>query len=483
MALPLLFVFLLQDADLRAIADAAARRDFALAEALSLRLVERDPASARGWFYLGHARAATGRFAEAVEPYQKAVERGLDDPKARFQLGYAAHRAGRHDVAAPALETVLEAAPEHADARYALGVSQLELGRPADAERTLAPLLEPPGTWSDLARFHRGLARRRLGREAEAVDDLRRVAESAETPELRARARQLLEPAAPAADAAPGRPRVSGVALVKAGYDSNVLLLPETSVSRGSEESSAFLLSYASGEADLTGDDVLLLRASGLDVRYDEVRHADLGGLLGELEARHAWADVGAARVSLLGDLFQLDHDPLFRRAGVQGAFRRDWIPELATDVGALWSARDYRPEEFEPLDGTEAGAHAEAIWTVRPAALEVRLAWRVLAENADREDLDARTHRGELKVRIRPWPDTELRLEGWLAKADYGAPDPATLATRHDRRRGGRANASWTVVEHLQLFVEVEAERSNSTLDDFDYSRVAGSGGVAYNF
>jgi tetratricopeptide (TPR) repeat protein len=476
-ALPLLLAALLQDAPLREIAEAAARGDFARSETLSLRLLERDPGSARAWFYLGHARAATGRFAEAVEPYQKALALGLDDPKVRHQLGTSAHRAGRHDVAVPALEAALRASPDLADARYALGVSLLELQRAAEAERTLAPLAEGGGIWS----FHRGLARRRLGREAEAVDDLRRVAETAEAPELRARARDLLAP--DVQDVEPSAPRLSGLVLMKAGYDSNVLLLPETSVSRGSEEDSAFLFSFASADADLTGDDVLRFRASALDVRYDDVRRADLSGLLGEVEGRHTWAEAGTGRLALHGDLFHLDHDPLYRRAGVSAAFRRDWIPELGTEVGGLWSVRDYRPSDFEPLDGRDLGAHLEAIWAGVPDLLDARLAYRFLDENADRDDLDARVHRLELKGTIRLRTDVDLRLDGWLAKADYGAPDPATLETRHDRRRGGRATASWMATPAFQVFVEVEAERSNSSISDFDYSRVAGSAGAAFYF
>ncbi len=481
MALPLLLAALLQDVPLREIADAAARGDYARAETLSLRHLEREPGSARAWFYLGHARAATGRFGEAVEPYQKAVEFGLDDPKVRHQLGYAAHRAGRHDVAVPALQAALQATPDLADARYALGVSLLELDRAAEAERTLLPLIDGGGTWSDLARFHRGLARRRLGREAEAVEDFRRVAETAAAFELRTRARDLMAPAA--GDVAPLPPRLSGLVLLKAGYDSNVLLLPETSVSRGSEEDSAFLMSFASADADLTGDDVLRLRASALDVRYDDVRHADLSGLLGELEGRQTWAEAGTGRLTLHGDLFHLDHDPLYRRAGASAAFRRDWIPELGTEIGALWSVRDYRPSDFEPLDGRDLGAHVEAIWAGVPDLLDARLAYRFLDEDADRDDLDAHVHRLELKGVIHLRSDVELRLDGWLAKADYGAPDPATLETRHDRRRGGRAQASWMLTPELQVFVEVEGERSNSSISDFDYSRLAGSAGAAFYF
>ncbi len=462
---PLLALLLAaQDPALRELAETAARGDYERTEALGAAYVERHPQSAHGWFYLGHARAARGRWAEAVDPLQNSVRLGLKDPKARFQLGVAAHRAGRHELAVETLSEVLPALPEPDEARYCLGVSQFELRRDAEAEATLGPLAAGAGPWKALALYHRGLARRRQGREAEAVEDLRAAGEQTEAPELRARAQELIE--APA--------RVSFLALLKAGYDSNVLLLPDTSVARGSAEGAAFFMSFASGEASLTED--LRLRAGALDLRYDGVPGADLNALLGELEGSTEWEGVGVARLALHGDLFHLDHEPFFRRTGLQAAIQRATLPGLTLEAGALWMAKDFRPDEFQPMDAVETGARLEARWAALPERLDLRLAYRFLRENADADDLDARTNRGDLGVTWHPAADLEARLDGWLSKAGYDG-------GRRDRRRGLRAATAWAPRAGLQLFVEFEADVVDSTADLFDYRRRVGAVGASLSF
>ncbi|HEX7899119.1 MAG TPA: tetratricopeptide repeat protein [Planctomycetota bacterium] len=450
MLLALLLLAGAQDAELRAIAEAVGRKDYATAEALSLARVERDPASALAWFYLGHARAAVERFAEAVDPLQKAVELGLTDPKVRFQLGHAAHRAGRHDVAVSALRAVTG----RDEASYELGVSLFELKRYEEAVDVLGPLAAREGSWRSLARYHRGLALRALGREAEAVEDLRAV----DDPRLR----EL-----------PGAKAWGVEALAKAGYDSNVLLLPETSLARGSEEGAAFLQTFLT--ADWEGP--VVVRGSVLDIRYDDLAEADIDAFLGEVAGRAALSSALAGRLSLHADAVRLGHDPLFRRGGAEAALEWAAAPALALETGLLWKAKDFRSSAFDDLDGSEAEAWARA------AGEAWRAGYRLLRDDARENFLDVLTHRLEALVSLRPAADLELRFEGWLSAGAYGAPDPSTSRTRRDRRLGGRAEALWSAGGGLRLVAEAELERCDSSASDFDYTRAVGSLGALFAF
>lgn len=446
----LLLVLCLQDVEVRRIAEAAARGDYEAAELLSLERVKREPPSPLAWFYLGHARAARGRFAEAVEPYQKAVDLGLSDPKARFQLGYAAHKAGRHDLAVPALREVLRARPEHDEARAYLGMSLVETRSFEEALEVLSPLVDRDGPWRLPARQYRDLALR--GLDGEAV----------ETPRAWALAFQ---------------------GLLKAGYDSNVLLLPRTSQARGSEEGAAFVMSFASAEADPWGDGRLVARGSVLDIRYDDLAEADIGAFLFELAGRATLSDVLSGRAALHGDAVRLGHDPLFNRVGPEAGLLWRLDPAWTIEVAARWMSKDFRPDAFQDLDGGESEGRVEAGWTALPGLLELRLAYRLEGEDAAEEAFDVLSHRVEARVSVYPAPEGEARLEAWFAGAKHGAPDPTAQRTRRDQLRGARVSFFWTLCPSARLFVDAEMERNASTIGDFDYSRRAASAGVALAF
>ena len=98
----------------------------------------------------------------------------------------------------------------------------------------------------------------------------------------------------------------------------------------------------------------------------------------------------------------------------------------------------------------------------------------------------DSGTHRREtalLNKALVPTPDWEGRAEVWIQGLHHGAPDPVLLKTRHDRRTGGRVSAFWTPRPDLQLFVEVESERGQSSLAEFEYRRATASLGATLAF
>jgi hypothetical protein len=397
------------------------------------------------------------------------VDLGLADPKVRFQLGISAHRTGRHDVAVSALRDLPQS-----EARYLLGVSLLDLGRAEEAVEALAPLAGREGPWRALARFHRGLALRAIGREGEAAEDLRAVAESEGDPELRRRARELL--------VAPPRPW-SAEAFVKGGYDSNVLLLPETSLSRGSEEGAAFLQSFVSAAWDPLGAEALVARGSLLDIRYADLAEADVDALLGEVAGRVDLSETVEGRLSLHADAFRLDRDPLFHRAGAEGSLRWEASPAFALETGGLWKAKDFRQDVYEDLDGSEMELRVQADGPLLAGIAAARAVYRLLRDDTEEDALDVVCHRGELRVTLYPDPDGEIRMESWLAGAVYGAPDPATSQTRRDRRLGGRASLLWSLGGGWRVLAEAELERRDSSVGDFDYTRAVGSLGALFAF
>ncbi len=379
---------------------------------------------------------------------------------------------------------MLRSEPAHEEARYWLGVSLLRLDRTEEAEDTLTPLAETPGSWRHPALLHRALARQKRGRTAESRADLLVVQAESEVPELRSKARQLLEEPAlepPAAAVLSLKCSVSG--FLKAGYDSNVPLLSETSLSRGSGEGSAFLAGFVSGELEVFKDEVLTLRGSGLSQRHAEVPEADVIALLGELDGQWKTEEGLVLGASLHAEGYYLDDEFLFDRTGLRCEARLRLRSDFRIAAGGLWMRKDFAKQDFEGLDSQERGVNLELHWAPLPGRLEVRGVYRFLGENAKAGDQDHQDHRGELGVVYRPQADWEFRLEGWLASATYADPDPLTLRTRKDWREGVRLSATWTCAQGLQFVLEGDFERVNSTLEDFDSDRTTFSGGIDLQF
>jgi tetratricopeptide (TPR) repeat protein len=467
---------------------ALARQDFPLAERLAQERLDSDPTDSLAWFYVGYARAAQGKFAAAVQPYQQAVRRGLGDFKAHYQLGYSAHRAGFHSIAEVSLGEAVKLKPDSGDALYYLGVSQLELSKAADAEATLTRALERSPRWSDLARFHRALARLRLSRRPEAEADLRQVAQEGQNEDLRLRARELLErperAPAPSEAGAGARGKPWTVAwLEKGGYDSNVLQLPETSVSRSTEEGDFFLMSFAMGSLELTRDPLLTARLSLLDVSYADLNEYALDAALGSLESETPLGRAWSLLASAHGELFYLDRESLFRRAGLRGGLRYAASESVRVTAGLVALFKDFRPEAFEDLDAGERGGYAELAVKGLVPRVDVTFRYELHQEDADAADRSYLEHKVWGKGELQVTEELRARLEGGVRFRDYDAADRFYAVRREDVRPGLRATVLYAVSLRVQIFVEGEVERNYSNIGDFDYNREVGALGVLLVF
>jgi tetratricopeptide (TPR) repeat protein len=469
------------------IAKAVQSKDYARAERLSSEFVSDHPQQAMGWFYLGYARAAQQNFASAVEPYQKAVDLGLKEYKSYYQLGYCAHRAGSHASAAPALREALRLQPDSPDALYYLGVTESELREFALAEGTLSRLIALDSRWTELARFHRGIVRLGLGRQLDAEQDLRWVIQEGRSEELKPRAQDLLErrdePFRPEAPRKPVEKTWRVALLEKAGYDSNVLRLPETSVARSTKDGDAFLMTFLMGSVELAEERLLTARLSLLDVSYADLSEFALDAVLAALESEAPLAGDLSAFASGHGEVFYLDRESFFRRAGVKGGLRYSPSQWVKVSVGGSYLAKDFRQEALQDLDASEEAGFLELELKRINPWLQALLRYELHYEHADAPDRAHLEHRVWARLEFTPGAALKGRLEGGGRVRAHDDVDRLYLKTREDERLGMRATVYYTIADRVQLFVEAEAERNRSNISDFDYGREVISVGLLVVF
>lgn len=477
----------LQDPTPAEILQAIHAKDYTRAERLSLDFTSVRPQEAIGWFYLGHSRAAQRKFSSAIEPYQQAIRLGLKEYKSHYQLGYSAHRAGLHTIAASALGEALALQPESPDALYYLGVTQYELVQDAEAERTLSQVMAGGGRWVELARFHRALARRRAGRRAEAEEDLRWIVQEGQSEDLRNRSRDLLRqepvPGPPPSTDRPPAKAWSIAWMEKAGYDSNALFLPETSLSRSTEEGDFFLMTFVSGALELAERKLLSARLNLLDLSYVDLTEFSLDAALASLESQAPLTESLSVFVSGHGDLFYLDRESLFQRVGARAGARFEPSDDVSVVAGGLYFAKDFRQEALDDLDGAEKELFVEVRLKQVTPWLQAGLRYQLHLEDAEAGDRSYLEHRLWARLEATLAASWKARVEGGPRRREYDEEDRFYLETREDRRAGVRVTLTYLISERVHVFAEFEAERNDSNISDFDYDREMTSLGILLVF
>lgn len=130
--------------------------------------VRQRPEDLEAMLSLGYAYQQAGRYADALEEYDRVLSRDPGALAARYNRGVVLLELGRDDDAEAALAALLADEPTHVLAAKALGERYVGSERYAEALDILAPVVAASPTYADL-QYLAGLSAEQLGRNDEAV--------------------------------------------------------------------------------------------------------------------------------------------------------------------------------------------------------------------------------------------------------------------------------------------------------------------------
>lgn len=131
---------------------------------------EADP---RLHYQKGVCETVLGRYAEALESFERAGEAGFKDAwRIRFRVGVVYFHQGRHQEARVEFQRILQDRPGDPDALYYRGRIELKEGRYSEAGKTFLAVLDANPEYEP-ALFHLGRALLRQGRRDEGRGILR----------------------------------------------------------------------------------------------------------------------------------------------------------------------------------------------------------------------------------------------------------------------------------------------------------------------
>jgi len=111
---------------------------------------------------------------DSIESVRAYLAAHPTDSDAHIRLGFLLLRAGHVDEANTEIKKVLQSSPDNSDALLAMSLIQFRTGDAAGAEATAAHGLAISPDYNDLRLAH-ARALRSLGRDKEAIDDVKRV--------------------------------------------------------------------------------------------------------------------------------------------------------------------------------------------------------------------------------------------------------------------------------------------------------------------
>jgi cytochrome c-type biogenesis protein CcmH/NrfG len=113
-------------------------------------MLEKNPADTEHWIMLGNLYYDIGKFAQALEPYEKALLLAPANENVRVDYAVCLFNSGQDGRAIQELEKVVLANPNHQTATYNLGVIHLHAGNKDRARQYWNRTLQINAT-SDLA--------------------------------------------------------------------------------------------------------------------------------------------------------------------------------------------------------------------------------------------------------------------------------------------------------------------------------------------
>jgi tetratricopeptide (TPR) repeat protein len=145
-------------------------------EPLARTLTTRFPRHGFGWKVLGAALIMQGRFAEALDPMQRATELLFEDAEARSNLGVVLRSLGQMASAEACYRQALKIKPDYAEVHNRLAVVLMEQGRFSDAEVSYRQAMEIRPDFAE-AYVNLGLLHQKQDRLLEAENSFNRALE------------------------------------------------------------------------------------------------------------------------------------------------------------------------------------------------------------------------------------------------------------------------------------------------------------------
>lgn len=322
-------------------------RDFAGAEEVLAKAVKAGPALAFARTLRGRALGELGRWREAMAEFGKAVDLEPHSGVAKAWRGRAKLMLGDAAGAAADLSAALESRTEKAAAWILQWKAEAELaaGRAADAEASASLALEVHPRYME-ARLTRGLARERLGRAPEALEDLEKAVALAPADPKPAEARDRLRAALETPDAA-GKERLADRLSREGRHADAEVIYGELGLYKKRADARRRQGKYAGMVADLTEVARRSPRDAGALVALgDAKRHAlDFGGALADAEAAlgldprsgYAWVlkaeverSLGRAKESMASATRAMEAEPSWTWAPVVRAKAKRFAGDLA---------------------------------------------------------------------------------------------------------------------------------------------------------
>jgi len=407
--------------------------------------------------------------AGAAAPDMRAFEQGVaafgaSDFRAALQAFLEAQRAGLNT---PGLH-------------YNLGATYYRLERYDEAEREFEALARD-SAWTALANYNLGRIAQRTGSVAKAREHYEETLRTATDRGLRSLAAEALgrlESLQPT--------RITAVASLAGGYDSNATLTPDAATAGTSHQGDQFAEALAAASYRLGGNAASRVDAlAGFLMRkYQDLHQFDQAGLrLGlthETDSARWQTSVGGFFDTMYfgGDLFQ--------RAAVLDARARRPLGS-SSDLRARYEFQLIEGGGgYEYLDGWQQQLSIDAGFAL--ASSLVRTGYQL--ELNDRRDLqqgaDFLSFSPTRQSVFAAW--TVPNIGGWRAeaRAEYRFSrynDPYVLngveITREDKRFGIAARAYRVMAGPWRVFADYSYYRNESTIDIYDYSRYQVLAGV----
>jgi tetratricopeptide (TPR) repeat protein len=393
----------------------------------------------------------------------------------RFAAGTAAAAEGDYAVALEAFRAALAAGQTGPVVHYNIGVCAWALDDLATAEQAFRDTAAYPAM-APLAHYNLGLVARRRGDLAAAREWFVLARDGSITdPALNQLARAALEEVAPPPPvvATERPPRLAVFLAANAGYDDNVALLADGELLGVSDLSSSFGELQLAALAPLSGD--FSIQGGAFLLNYTDLPEFDQLGAQLELLYRPQF---GPWRLEL-GTRFSLNQldgerfeDARSVSAGVTRRFGPDWRFRWRVDYSDI---KGQAP--FEGLNGDrlETRLQLRRYLDRQQWQLEYRF------ETNDRDDPALSPDRHRVDAEWRRELGRGLRLQagiGWL-HSSYDTPGFAWT----ERRATALLGLSGPVTGAWEWVLRYDFTRNDSSLEEFDYTRNRGFGGVQASF